>query len=102
MTSDRDILIRALGPALRAWENATRDKSLLGRGTPHESILGPLTDAISQCRVYKAVSGHVLFTAYSGPIVHAPSLAPSLLYRAESEAWEGHDLGEAADWLIKV
>ena len=102
MTSDRDILIRALEPALRAWEEATRDKSLLGRGTPDESILAPLTDAISQCRVYKAVSGHVLFTAYSCPVLQAPSLAPSLLYRAESAAWEGHDIGAAADWLIKM
>ena len=68
-----DILIRALEPALRMWEEATRGMGLLRLGRPDESILAPLTAAISQCRVYKAVAGHVLFTAYSGPVLHAPS-----------------------------
>ena len=59
MTSDRDILIRALEPALRAREEWRRNKSLLGQNPPGESILSPLTDAIDQCGAYEAVAGHL-------------------------------------------
>jgi hypothetical protein len=102
MTGDRDILIRTLEPALRAWEEWRRDKSLLGQYPPGENILSPLTDAIIQCGAYKAVAGHVLFTANSGPVLHSPSLALPLLYRAENAQREGRDIGQAADWLIRM
>jgi hypothetical protein len=102
MTSDRDILIAALEPALQAWEESTRGKGLLGQGPPDESILSPLADAINRCSVYKAVAGHVLFTANSGPVLHASSLALPLLHRAEWEQWEGREIGRAADWLIRM
>src|SRR5580704_12247589 len=81
MTDDRDILIRALEPALQAWEEWRRGKTLLTQYPPGESVLSPLIDAIDQCAAYKAVSGHVLFTANSGPVLHAPTLAAPLLYR---------------------
>jgi hypothetical protein len=82
MTSDdRNLLIRALEPALRMWEEATRELGVLRLVTPDESILASLTTAISQCSVYKAVEGHVLFTAYSGPVLFASSLAFPLLCR---------------------
>jgi hypothetical protein len=92
----------ALEPALRAEEERTRGKTLLGQDPPDDSILSPLTDAIGQCHVYQAIAGHVLFTAYSGPVLHAPSLALPLLYRAEWALREGRDIGQAADWLIRM
>jgi hypothetical protein len=94
--------MRALEPALRAYEESIRGKSLLGQGPPGESILSPLTDAIERCAAYTAVAGHVLFTANSGAVVHAPSLALPLLHRAEWAQWEGRDIAEAADWLIRI
>jgi hypothetical protein len=102
MSNDRDILTHALEPALRAWEDERRGKSLLGQGPPGESILSSLTDAINQCAAYKAVAGHVLFTANSGPVLHAPSLALPLLYQAEWAQRQGQDIGRAADWLIRM
>lgn len=105
-TDDRDILARAVEAALIAWEEATRDASLLGRGQPDKSILEPLSSAISSCCVYQAVAGHVLFTANSGPVLDAPGLAIPLLNHAESARWRGKDVGNAArnaaDWLLKM
>src|SRR5580704_709870 len=102
MTDDRDILIRALEPALQAWEEWRRGKTLLTQYPPGESVLSPLIDAIDQCAAYKAVSGHVLFTANSGPVLHAPTLAAPLLYRTAQAQQEGQDIGLAADWLIRL
>ncbi len=102
MTSDRGILIRALELALRAWEEWRRNKSLLAQYPPGESIRSPLTEAIGQCAAYEAVAGHVLFTANSGPVLHAPRLALPLLYRAELAQREGRDIGQDADWLIRL
>lgn len=102
MDSDCEILVHALRPALRAWDEAARERTLLGRGVPGETILSPLASAIKQCAAYKAVAGYVLFTAYSGPVLHAPSLAAPLLYRAEGAQWDGRDIAEAADWLIRL
>jgi hypothetical protein len=101
MTSDRDILIRALEPALRAWGQQRGDGILLAQNPPDE-ILTPLAAAIDGCEAYKAVAGHVLFTANSGPVLHAPSLALPLLYRAEWAQRQGWDIGQAADWLIRM
>ena len=101
MTSDRDILIRALEPALRAWEQWRGNGTLLVQD-PSDEILAPLAAAIDRCDAYKAVSGHVLFTANSGAVLHAPSLALPLLYRAEWAQREGRDIGKAADWLIRI
>jgi hypothetical protein len=102
MSNDRDILRHALEPALQVWEEEGRGKSLLGQGPPSERVLSPLTDAIDQCAAYKAIAGHVLFTANSGPVLHAPSLALPLLYRAERAQRERQDIGQAADWLIRM
>lgn len=102
MTSDRDILIGALEPALQAWEKSKDGQSLLGQGPPGDDILSPLTAAIEHCAAYKAVAGKMLFTAYSGPVLHAPSLALPLLRRADRAKWEGKDAGAAADWLIRM
>jgi hypothetical protein len=102
MTSDRDILIRALESALRAWEQWRGDKTLLEQYPPDESILEPLAAVIGRCDAYRAVAGHVLFTAYSGPVLHAPSLALPLLYQAERAQREAQDIGRAAGWLIRM
>jgi hypothetical protein len=102
MTGDRDILVRALEPALREWAEWRGEGTLLAGTEPNENILAPLVAAIDRCEVYKSVAGHVLFTANSGPVLHAPSLALPLLYRAERAQQEGRDLSQAADWLIRM
>jgi hypothetical protein len=102
MSGDRDTLIRPLGPALRAWKESNEGKSLLAQEPPSEDILSPLTAAIEQCAAYNAVAGKMLFTANSGPVLHAPSLAAPLLYRADRVEWEGQDIGAAADWLLRL
>lgn len=83
MNKDREILMSALEPALRAFEEQERGGSLLTQPPPGDSILSPLIDAIGHCAAYKKVAGMSLFTANSGPVLHAPSLALPLLYRAE-------------------
>lgn len=102
MTDDRDVLNAALRPAMQYWEQWKRGKSLLGQYPPDETVLAPLTAAIERCEAYKSVEGQVLFTANSGVILHAPVLALHVLYRADHALWQGHDISQASDWLIRL
>jgi hypothetical protein len=102
MINDRDILITALESVQQPWAESKHGKSLLAAYPPDDTILAPIVSAIEQCKAYQAVSGWVLFSANSGPVLHAPSLALPLLFRAEQALREGHDICEAADWVIRL
>ena len=100
--SDRDILIPALEDALARWEEWQRGKSILGSYPPSDAVLAPLTAAIEKCDVYKPVAGYSLFSGYSGVVLHAPSLALPLLYRADRASFGPDAVSAAADWFIRM
>jgi hypothetical protein len=96
MHNDRAILVTALQPAVAKYADKKKGKTLLGATPPDDEVLEPLSAAIEKCRVYQAVAGHALFSADSGIVITAPTLAIHLIYRAE------RDIPEAADWLLRV
>lgn len=101
-SSDRDILVSALQVALAAFEQSKHGKTLLGQHPPDESLLAPLADAIEECEVFKPIRGRSLYSGNSGVVLHASSLATSLLYRADRKNLGDRAAPDAADWLIRV
>jgi hypothetical protein len=60
MTTDHDILVAALGPAVAEYEAKTARYSFLARPRPDGEILGPVEQAIDQCAAYQDVAGYIL------------------------------------------
>jgi hypothetical protein len=96
MDADREILAKALDVAVPAFAALKVGHSLLTQPTPTEAILDPICAAIEKCEAYQAVSGHVLYSANVGVVIHSPRLALELLYRAE------RGVPAAAEWLISL
>ena len=71
----------------------------MGSYPPGNAVLAPLNAAIEKCDVYRRVAGRSLFSGYSRVVLHAPSLAMPLLYRADRVGF-GPDA--AADWFIRL
>lgn len=94
---DHERLVAALGAALASWEEWKHGKSLLGQYPPSGDVVAPLVDAIQECRAFKLVEGSALFSGNSGVVLHAPSLAPQLLYRAERA-----NSSDAASWFLRL
>ncbi len=82
MTDDRSILVEALKRAAETYERHQREKTILAASPGDPEIRDPLITAIEGCEVYKAVAGQVIFSANSGVILQAPSLAVDAVYRA--------------------
>jgi hypothetical protein len=93
---DRLRLISALEIAVPAYRAQTQGETLLGRSPPAQTVLSPLTTEISRCAAYRAVAGHVLFSANSGIIIEAGGLARDLLSRGEFQ------IPAAVDWLLQL
>lgn len=102
MSNDRDILISALETALPAWEKWKRDKTLLTQYPPDDGVLAPLAAAIEKCEVFKPIQGCSLFSGCAGVVLHAPSLAIPLLYRADRTDLGARAVPDAADWLVRM
>jgi len=49
MNKERDILIGALNPSLKRYEEQTAGMTLLGRPGPDGSVLDPIVQAIEEC-----------------------------------------------------
>jgi hypothetical protein len=96
MVDDRSILVDALNVALATYARKTQGKSLLGRPSPDEEVLGPLAAAIERCSVYKPVAGHELFSANRGILLTGQRLAIDLLQQGES------DVERASDWMLRI
>jgi hypothetical protein len=96
MNDDRDLLIEALESAVSIFRSKKVGSSLLGQPKPDNEVLDPLSAMIEKCEAFKAVSGQVLFSAHSGVVLQASTLAVSLLYRAEI------NIPDAAEWLLRL
>ena len=96
MNNERDILIGALGPSLKRYEEQTAGMTLLGRPGPDGSVLDPIVQAIEHCPSYSRVAGKMIYSAHAGIVIHAPRLAEDLFGRAQ------YKVLEAADWLLRV
>ena len=96
MNNERDILIGALVPSLKLYDEQTAGMTLLGRPGPDRSVLDPIAQAIEQCPSYSRVAGKMIYSAHSGVVIHAPVLAADLFGRAQ------YKLPEAVDWLLRV
>lgn len=96
MSSERDLLIEALTPSLKLYEQQTAGMTLAGRPGPEESILGPIAAAIEQCPSYSCVAGKMLYSAYAGVVLQPSRLAGDLF------GWAQFDVSQAADWLLRV
>lgn len=92
---DRAILTRAVSAAIALYDKKRPRMTVITSG-PDREVLDILEGAIEQSEVYKAVAGHVLFSADSGVVLHSPVLAIHLFYKAD----KGADY--AADWLIRL
>ncbi len=96
MTTDHDILVAALKPAVAAYEAKTAHHTLLARPHPDGEILGPVIEAIDKCAVYQGVAGHILYSANGGRVIGSGDLATSAFCRAM------YDVSQAADWLLRL
>jgi hypothetical protein len=94
--TDEQILTDALNIAVPAYQEITAGHSLLTQPPPDDSILGPLSAAIEKCDAFKAVNGHMLFSADSGVVLHSPTLAHDLLSKKSGT------VPELVNWLLKL
>lgn len=94
--TDEQILTDALNVAVRADQDIAAGHSLLTQPPPDDSILGPLSSAIEKCDTFKAVSGQMLFSADSGIVLHAPTLAHDLLSKKIGT------VPELVSWFLKL
>jgi hypothetical protein len=94
--TDEQILKDALNVAVRAYQDITAGHSLLTQPPPDDSILGPLSAAIEKCNAFKAVNGQMLFSADSGVVLHASTLAHDLLWKKSGT------VPELVDWFMKL
>jgi hypothetical protein len=94
--SDEQILTDALSVAVRAYQDITSGHSLLMQPPPDDSILGPLSAAIEKCDAFKAVNGQMLFSAASGVVLQASTLAHDLLSKKSGT------VSELVSWLQKL
>lgn len=93
---DEEILKQALEQAVPAYAAKKVGTSLLGQPSPDNTILDPVCAAIEKCNAYRAVAGHMLFSAGAGVVIHAPRLATDLVYRAE------RGISDAVEWLLRL
>ena len=96
MGDDEEILRQALEQAVPAYAAKKVSTSLLGQPSPDNTILDPVCAAIEKCNAYRAVAGHMLFSAGAGVVIHAPRLATDLVYRAE------RGISDAVEWLLRL
>lgn len=96
MTDDRSFLVEALKRAAASYKSLQREKTVLLAEPSDPRVLDPLVASIEKCEAYKAVAGKIIYSANSGVVIQASTLAINAVYRAQRSA------EDTAEWLIRL